>query len=105
MAPTSHLFAYQQLVKQSNRLLQLAKDGLWNELITCEADYVSAMQQTIQSTHSSQPDDMFVEQLLPMLSILLDNEATVKQLLQDRMDKLTTLVKQPLGGYGSAVSM
>ncbi|MXG36244.1 flagellar biosynthesis protein FliT, partial [Escherichia coli] len=34
---------YQQLLEQSQLMLRLARQGLWDDLITCETDYVNAV--------------------------------------------------------------
>lgn len=92
-APQLYL-SYQQLVEKSNRMLRLATEGLWDELIASEMEYVNAVQKIAQLTEDSQPNDPLQEQLRPLLRIVLDNESTVKRLLQARMDELSRLVGQ-----------
>ena len=92
-APQLYL-SYQQLVEKSNRMLRLATEGLWDELIASEMDYVNAVQKIAQLTEDSQPNDPLQEQLRPLLRTVLDNESTVKRLLQARMDELSRLVGQ-----------
>lgn len=95
MNPAPHLYiAYQQLVEQSNVMLRLATEGLWDELIASEMDYVRAVQQIAQLTQESQPSGAVQEQLRPLLRIILDNEGEVKRRLQLRMDELAKLVGQ-----------
>ncbi|WP_432700230.1 flagella biosynthesis regulatory protein FliT [Kluyvera cryocrescens] len=92
-APQLYL-SYQQLVEKSNRMLRLATEGLWDELIASEMEYVNAVQKIAQLTQDSQPNDPLQEQLRPLLRTVLDNESTVKRLLQARMDELSRLVGQ-----------
>ena len=95
MSYAPHLYlSYQQLVEKSNMMLRLATDGLWDELIASEMDYVNAVQKIAQLTQDSQPNDPIQEQLRPLLRTVLDNENTVKRLLQARMDELAKLVGQ-----------
>ena len=84
----------QQLVEKSNRMLRLATEGLWDELIASEMEYVNAVQKIAQLTEDSQPNDPLQEQLRPLLRTVLDKESTVKRLLQARMDELSRLVGQ-----------
>ena len=95
MSYAPHLYlSYQQLVEKSNRMLRLATEGLWDELIASEMEYVNAVQKIAQLTQLSEPSDPVQEQLRPLLRKVLDNENTVKRLLQARMDELAKLVGQ-----------
>ena len=95
MSYAPHLYlAYQHLVEKSNRMLRLATEGLWDELIASEMEYVNAVQKIAQLTEDSQPNDPLQEQLRPLLRTVLDNESTVKRLLPARMDELSRLVGQ-----------
>ena len=95
MSHAPHLYlSYQKLVEKSNLMLRLATEGLWDELIAIEMEYVNAVQKIAQLTRESQPTEPLQEQLRPMLRKVLDNENTVKRLLQARMDELAKLVGQ-----------
>lgn len=95
MSHAPHLYlSYQKLVEKSNLMLRLATEGLWDELIVSEMEYVNAVQKIAQLTRESQPTEPLQEQLRPMLRKVLDNENTVKRLLQARMDELAKLVGQ-----------
>jgi len=85
---------YQQLLDLSHGMLRLAADGEWDDLITKEVDYVSAVQRLAQTTTAAAPSRQLQEQLRPVLRHILDNESEVKRLLQLRMDELTQLVGQ-----------
>lgn len=95
MSHAPHLYlSYQQLVEKSNRMLRLATEGLWDELIASEMEYVNAVQKIAQLSQLSEPSDPVQEQLRPLLRKVLDNENSVKRLLQARMDELAKLVGQ-----------
>ena len=95
MSHAPHLYlSYQKLVEKSNLMLRLATEGLWDELIASEMEYVNAVQKIAQLTRESQPTEPLQEQLRPMLRKVLDNENTVKRLMQARMDELAKLVGQ-----------
>lgn len=95
MSHAPHLYlSYQKLVEKSNLMLRLATEGLWDELIASEMEYVNAVQKIAQLTRESQPTEPLQEQLRPLLRKVLDNENTVKRLLQARMDELAKLVGQ-----------
>ena len=95
MSHAPHLYlSYQKLVEKSNLMLRLATEGLWDELIASEMEYVNAVQKIAQLTRESQPTEQLQEQLRPLLRKVLDNENTVKRLLQARMDELAKLVGQ-----------
>ncbi|MEB4675961.1 flagella biosynthesis regulatory protein FliT [Enterobacteriaceae bacterium G50] len=90
-----HLYiAWQQLVEKSKTLLHLATEGLWDELIASEMEYVRAVHQVADLTQQNPPSSAIQEQLRPLLRTVLDNEAEVKRRLQLRMDELATLVGQ-----------
>ena len=95
MSHAPHLYlSYQQLVEKSNRMLRLATEGLWDELIASEMEYVNAVQKIAQLTQLSEPSDPVQEQLRPLLRKVLDNENTVIRLLKARIDELAKLVGQ-----------
>jgi len=92
-APQLYLL-YQQLLDHSKLMLRLASQGLWDELIACETDYVNAVHTLAQITQEVSPSPQTQEQLRPTLRVILDNESQVKLLLQNRMDELAKLVGQ-----------
>lgn len=85
---------YQQLLEQSKLMLRLASQGLWDELIACETDYVNAVHALSRITQEFEPSSQMQEQLRPTLRVILENEKQVKDLLQNRMDELAKLVGQ-----------
>ncbi|ADO48071.1 flagella biosynthesis regulatory protein FliT [[Enterobacter] lignolyticus] len=95
MSNAPHLYTtYQQLLEQSKVMLRLASEGLWDELIACEMDYVSAVQTVVQLTQENASLSQAQEHLRPVLRQILDNESEIKRLLQARMDELARLVGQ-----------
>ena len=95
MSNAPQLYAlYQQLLEQSQLMLRLARQGLWDDLIICETDYVNAVHSLARLTQESEPSMQIQEQLRPTLRVILDNEGQVKTLLQARMDELAKLVGQ-----------
>ncbi|MEG7465097.1 flagella biosynthesis regulatory protein FliT [Enterobacter hormaechei] len=95
MSNAPQLYAlYQQLLEQSQLMLRLARQGLWDDLIICETDYVNALHSLARLTQESEPSTQIQEQLRPTLRVILDNEGQVKTLLQARMDELAKLVGQ-----------
>lgn len=85
---------YQQLLEKSKMMLQLAREGLWDELIASEMDYVNAVHKLTQFMQDIQPSAQTQEQLRPVLRAILDNESEVKRLLQARMAELARLAGQ-----------
>ncbi|EZI31615.1 MULTISPECIES: flagella biosynthesis regulatory protein FliT [Pantoea] len=95
MTTAPHLITvYQQLLDLSQGMLRHAAQGEWDELISREMEYVSAVQSLAQSTEAVSPSAQTQEQLRPVLRRILDNECEVKRLLQARMDELASLVGQ-----------
>jgi flagellar protein FliT len=85
---------YQQLLVQSQVMLNNARKGLWDELIASEMDYVNAVHELTQFMGDVKLSVQMQEQLRPVLRAILDNESEVKRLLQIRMDELAILVGQ-----------
>ncbi|WP_253377793.1 flagella biosynthesis regulatory protein FliT [unidentified bacterial endosymbiont] len=85
---------YQQLLEKSQTMLRLARQGLWDDLITCETDYVNAVHLLARLTQESEPSVQLQDQLRPTLRLILNNEREVKALLQSRMNELAKLVGQ-----------
>lgn len=80
MSNVPQLYAlYQQLLEQSQLMLRLARQGLWDDLIICETDYVNAVHSLARLTQESEPSMQIQEQLRPTLRVILDNEGQVKR--------------------------
>lgn len=111
MSNAPQLYAlYQQLLEQSQLMLRLARQGLWDDLIICETDYVNAVHSLARLTQESEPSTQIQEQLRPTLRVIWTTKA-VKTLLQARMDELAKLVGQSsiqktvLSTYGNGAVM
>ncbi|MFS2220935.1 flagella biosynthesis regulatory protein FliT [Pantoea sp. B65] len=85
---------YQQLLRISQSMLNLASEGKWDALIEMEVHYLSVVEKLAQSTEKTPISAHALEQLRPVLRHILDNEAEVKSLLQARMDELSQLITQ-----------
>ena len=85
---------YQQLLEQSQVMLNNARKGMWDELIASEMDYVNAVHELTQLMSDIKLSILMQEQLSPILRAILDNESEIKRLLQIRMDELAKLVGQ-----------
>ncbi|MCE0826847.1 flagella biosynthesis regulatory protein FliT [Buttiauxella sp. A2-C2_NF] len=85
---------YQQLLEQSQVMLNNARKGMWDELIASEMDYVNAVHELTQFMSDIKLSMLMQEQLSPVLQNILDNESEIKRLLQIRMDELAKLVGQ-----------
>lgn len=85
---------YQQLLATSRTMLNLAKKGHWDELISYELGYVTSVEKLTQFQDSSEAAPHVQAQIRPMLKQILDNEVLLKTLLNQRMDELRTLVGQ-----------
>ncbi|WLI77528.1 flagella biosynthesis regulatory protein FliT [Kosakonia sp. H02] len=88
------LHHYQQLLVTSRTMLSLAKEGRWDELIEHELGYVTSVESLTQFQDSTDAAPHMQAQIRPLLKQILDNEVILKQLLNQRMDELRTLVGQ-----------
>ncbi|WP_238085067.1 MULTISPECIES: flagella biosynthesis regulatory protein FliT [Pseudescherichia] len=85
---------YQQLLLTSNMMLNLAKEGRWDELIQHELSYITAVEKLTQLQDTADTAPAIQGRLRPLLKQILDNEVELKTLLHQRMDELRTLVGQ-----------
>nr|WP_318381223.1 flagella biosynthesis regulatory protein FliT [uncultured Enterobacter sp.] len=88
------LHHYQQLLITSCTMLNLAKDGRWDDLIQHELGYITAVEKLTQFQDSSDIAPAVQAQVRPLLKQILDNELELKTLLHQRMEELRTLVGQ-----------
>ncbi len=76
MSNAPQLYAlYQQLLEQSQLMLRLARQGLWDDLIICETDYVNAVHSLARLTQESEPSTQIQEQLRPTLRVIWTTKA------------------------------
>jgi len=85
---------YQLILSLSEQMLRLANEVKWDELVELEVGYVKAVEATTKLPMSEQTSIMVQNDIRRYLRIILDNENTVKTLLQARMKKLTELIGQ-----------
>ncbi len=107
MNHTPYVFeTYQQLLNLSQNMLRLANEGEWDALIAVEVDYVSAVEKLAVVTQDNPLSERALQQIRPVLRHLIDNEAEVKRLLQERQEELSRLIagstqqKNVLHAYG-----
>ncbi len=92
----SILTCYQQILTLSNRMLALAEQADWVRLIELEQEYVSTVSKLPVVTEKSPINITAFEQqqVKDCLQKILDNESTISQLLQVRMNELKGLISQ-----------
>ncbi len=93
------LHHYQQLLVASRTMLNLAKEGRWDELIEHEVKYINTVEKLAQFQDTGDIAPQLQAQIRPLLKQILDNEVVLKELLSQRMDELRTLVGQTSRQY------
>ncbi|MGB7803084.1 flagella biosynthesis regulatory protein FliT [Buttiauxella sp.] len=88
------LRCYQRLLSASQDMLKLAHEGLWEELIEREVEYVGTVEKIAVFQDASMQSQAMQAQILPLIKEILDNEVELKMLLQQRMSELQALVVQ-----------
>ncbi|CAK9884896.1 MAG: Flagellar protein FliT [Candidatus Erwinia impunctatus] len=95
MTISPHLLElYQHIVTLSQTMLRLASEERWDELIVMEVDHVTAVEKIADETEQTPLPPEAMAKLRPVLRHILDNEAEVRNLLQIRKDKLSSLINQ-----------
>ncbi|QZN94302.1 flagella biosynthesis regulatory protein FliT [Symbiopectobacterium purcellii] len=87
---------YQQLLALSNKILHLAVSGQWDALVEQEIIYVRAVEGITNITIADDIDSVMRLQFRHILQEILDNEAQIKNLLQMRMEEISSLMEQSL---------
>ncbi|AIU88912.1 flagella biosynthesis regulatory protein FliT [Pectobacterium odoriferum] len=87
---------YQQLLSLSQKILHLAVSGQWDTLVEQEIVYVQSVEGLVNTPIPDEIDSVMRLHLRQILQEVMDNEAKVKQLLQKRMDELSSLMGQSL---------
>ncbi|KFX12552.1 MULTISPECIES: flagella biosynthesis regulatory protein FliT [Pectobacterium] len=95
-SPHRLLKDYQQLLSLSQKILHLAVSGQWDTLVEQEIVYVQSVEGLVNTPIPDEIDSMMRLHLRQILQEVMDNEAKVKQLLQKRMDELSSLMGQSL---------
>lgn len=81
------------LLALSHTLLSLAHEGKWDELVEHEVTYVK-MVERIAGQPLPANNTLFQDKARILLAQILDNEARLKTLLQERMSELQVLINQ-----------
>lgn len=87
------LKGYQQLMALSNRMLVLAQNAEWDELIAHEHTYVRLVENVAIDQDTSAFPAQLQYQIRPLLERVLDNESVILELLAARMEELRALVQ------------
>ena len=96
MSNAPQLYAlYQQLLEQSQLMLRLARQGLWDDLIICETDYVNAVHSLARLTQESEPSTQIQEQLRPTLRVIWTTKAVKRCCKPEWMNWRSWLVNPP----------
>ncbi len=96
MSNAPQLYAlYQQLLEQSQLMLRLARQGLWDDLIICETDYVNAVHSLARLTQESEPSTQIQEQLRPTLRVIPTTKAVKRCCKPEWMNWRSWLVNPP----------
>lgn len=90
-ATSSSLQQWLLLRAVSQRMLQLATEKKWDELVGGEIEYVQLVEALAQQTITH--EDTCANQIKEILKIVINNENEVKRLLHIRMEELKTLIK------------
>lgn len=87
------LLGYQQLLTLSDTMLTLARQGLWDELVTHETAYVRSVESVACANSTSALPAALRREIHPVLQQILHHETEIKALLMQRMDELRILVQ------------
>ncbi|MBW1212680.1 flagellar protein FliT [Pantoea allii] len=90
--PLELLKGYQQLLTLSNAMLEHARQGQWDELLSCESTYISSVERVARDNDADILSALQRAQIRPLLEQILRNETTLKTLLGERMHELRSLV-------------
>ncbi|MBG0751943.1 Flagellar protein fliT [Pectobacterium carotovorum subsp. carotovorum PCCS1] len=74
----------------------MAVNGQWDTLVEQEIVYVQSVEGLVNTPIPDEIDSVMRLHLRQILQEVMDNEAKVKQLLQKRMDELSSLMGQSL---------
>ncbi|MEC5318496.1 flagella biosynthesis regulatory protein FliT [Brenneria populi subsp. brevivirga] len=96
VSPHRLLQDYQQLLSLSQKILHLAVNGQWDTLVEQEIVYIQSVENLVKTPMPDDLDSVIRLHFRQILQEVMDNEAKVKQLLQKRMDELSTLMAQSL---------
>ncbi|MBQ4775574.1 MULTISPECIES: flagella biosynthesis regulatory protein FliT [Pectobacterium] len=84
---------YQQLQTLSRRILGLASNKQWDELVAQEIAYIQAVEKLSQTAIPDNIDSVMKLHFRKILNEIVENESQIKELLRKRMDELSSLMK------------
>ncbi|MFP9229742.1 flagella biosynthesis regulatory protein FliT [Pectobacterium cacticida] len=87
---------YQQLQALSRKMLGLASNGQWDELVDQEMVYIQLVEHLSKRSLPVDLDNVLQQPLRQILREVLENESQIKALLRKRMDDLSLLMKNSL---------
>nr|WP_113866691.1 flagella biosynthesis regulatory protein FliT [Brenneria salicis]NMN91180.1 flagellar protein FliT [Brenneria salicis ATCC 15712 = DSM 30166]RBP62292.1 flagellar protein FliT [Brenneria salicis ATCC 15712 = DSM 30166]RLM30537.1 flagellar biosynthesis protein FliT [Brenneria salicis ATCC 15712 = DSM 30166] len=95
---------YQQLQSLSRKILGLASNGLWDELVELEIVYIQTVENLTKYPIPDNIDSVMRLHFREILQEIIDTESKVKELLQKRMDELSTLMKQTVAQQNANIA-
>lgn len=84
---------WQQLLLVSQRMLAMAKESKWDDLISGELEYIQLVESLAQKS-SAKGNSISAAKTREILRELIENESEVKRLLLLRMEELKVLIHQ-----------
>jgi len=72
---------YRHVLELSQSLLRLARSENWDEMLTLQQNYFTAINDIQRESQQTPPPAAALHQLRPLLSQLLDNEEALKKLV------------------------
>ncbi|WP_291971175.1 flagella biosynthesis regulatory protein FliT [Candidatus Symbiopectobacterium sp.] len=91
--PLQLLKDYQQLQLLSRHILALANNGVWDEVVEQEIIYIQSVENLSKMPIPDNLDSVMQLQFRKILRELVESEAQIKELLQKRMDELSSLMQ------------
>lgn len=84
--------AHERLLDQSHRMLSLARNGQWEELVAEESSYVIAVDKLMLEVLPASLPDEVQEMRVQVLEQLLEHSAEIQRHLLARREELTRLI-------------
>ncbi|MFT8211245.1 MAG: flagella biosynthesis regulatory protein FliT [Symbiopectobacterium sp.] len=91
--PSQLLKDYQQLQQLSRQILALANNGAWDEVVEQEIIYIQSVENLSKTPIPDNLDCVMQLQFRKILREIVESEAQIKELLQKRMDELSSLMQ------------
>ncbi|MGL9751779.1 MAG: flagella biosynthesis regulatory protein FliT [Symbiopectobacterium sp.] len=91
--PSQLLKDYQQLQLLSRHILALANNGAWDEVVEQEIIYIQSVENLSKMPIPDNRDSVIQLQFRKILREIVESEAQIKELLQKRMDELSSLMQ------------